>query len=176
MIGPERPVRSYVRPSCSDVSRTGIMPDTKALRCQSMWNLLVAGSTSTTSLRAVIIGSRLTEASTLSCAWNGARPGPEICRFSFTSGWSLMRVPVSPMPVTSASASTPPASSCSSSADRIWPKPASPSATRTSMAVTSRPAQNIHFSSSSWPEKKYTARKIGPTSPPHSSTMAWALR
>ena len=93
------------------VKFAGIKPLTKPLRSQSIWYSLVVGSTSATSLRLVIIGSRVIDAITRSCEANGVMPGPEICRSSFTSGCSLIRVPVSWMPMTWASASTPVCSS-----------------------------------------------------------------
>ena len=55
----------------------------------------------------VIIGSRVTDAMTRSWASNGVSPGPSMCSPIFTSGCSLMRVPVSEMPVTCARVSTP---------------------------------------------------------------------
>jgi hypothetical protein len=106
---------------------------------------LVAGSTSATSLRLVIIGSRVSEAITLSWLLNGRMPGPEIWRSIFTSGCSLIRVPVSWIPTTWASASTPPCSSAWDLAADFAPKLASAIAMSTSAAVMSRPTQNIHF-------------------------------
>jgi hypothetical protein len=115
---------------------------------------LVAGSTSTTTLRAVSVPNRVTLAMTRSSAVKGAMPGPETCRVIFTSGWSLIRVLVSAMPVICASASTPVASSAWVRAADLAPKFASPKAISTSAAVTRRPAQNIHFSKSLAPVAK----------------------
>ena len=87
-----------MRLSSDSVNCAGITPDTKALRFQSIWNSLVVGSTSATSVREVIIGIRVSDARTESCAVNGLIPGPSICRLSFTRGWLFTRVPVSVMP------------------------------------------------------------------------------
>lgn len=89
------------------VKFAGITPLTKPLRSQSIWYSLVTGSTIMTSLRFMIIGSRAMDAITRSWLAKGVRPGPEIWRSSFTSGCSLIRVPVSWIPVTWARASTP---------------------------------------------------------------------
>ena len=68
------------------VKFAGITPLTKALRSQSIWYSFVAGSTSATSLRLVIMGSRVMDAITRSWVANGLMPGPEICRSIFTNG------------------------------------------------------------------------------------------
>ena len=111
---------------------------TKALRSQSIWYSCVVGSTSTTSLRALKLPIRVTFAITRSWLSN-ANPCPAMCKSSLISGWSLIRVPVSAMPVIWASASTPLCSRAAVLAADFAPQLANASAINTSAAVISKP-------------------------------------